>query len=245
MPTDTTRPRTPPPVARIQIVSPAGAVVRELTGPATPGTHRVLWDLRAAMPFLPAPSDSGYYGTYRGPFVLPGRYTVKLAVSGKELTQPLDVRADPRAATTPTALADRHAMSMRIAELSGIYSTGAKALSAVDAELGRIAASVTAMPNAPAGADSVVANAARRVNELKPRFSPSYGTPIGRAFDLLGALQSNSGAPTEASRRILAEATTDLRDAITKLNEIITTVMPAVRTRASAPGSVTAPVPVP
>ena len=57
------------------------------------------------MPFLPAASDSGYYGTYRGPFVLPGRYTVKLTLGGKEQSQPFEVRADPRAHTTPAALA--------------------------------------------------------------------------------------------------------------------------------------------
>src|SRR5687768_7919062 len=180
---DTSRPRTPP--AKIQIIGPDAEVIRELSGPGTSGTHRVVWDLRSAVPFLPAPSDSGYYGAYRGPFVLPGRYTVKLAVAGKEVSQQVEVRSDPRAATTPAALATRHAMSTRIAELSGIYATAAKALAAVDAELGRLAASVKAMPNAPAGSDSSVAATARRIGELKPRFSPSYGTPMGRAFDLL------------------------------------------------------------
>jgi hypothetical protein len=90
-----------------------------------------------------------------------------------------------------------------------------------------------------------VAATARRVAELKPRFSPSYGTPIGRAFDLLGALQSSSGPPTEASARILDASTTELRDAITKLNEIITTMMPAVRSRIGTTSAQTEPVRVP
>ena len=159
------------------------------------------------------------------------------------LSQPLDVRADARAAASPAALAARHAMSMRIAELSGVYATAAKALAMVDAELGRAAAAAKAAPNAQPGTDSVLSDAARRVNELKPRLSPSYGTPMGRAFDLLGALQSSSGPPTEASGRILDTATTDLREAITKLNEIITTVMPAVRSRVAGSGSAAVPVP--
>jgi photosystem II stability/assembly factor-like uncharacterized protein len=240
---DTSRPRTP--AAKIQIIGPDARVVRELSGPGTPGTHRVVWDLRSAIPFLPAPSDSGYYGAYRGPSVLPGRYTVKLTVAGKEVSQPVEVRSDPRAATTPAALAARHAVSTRIAELSGIYSAAAKALAAIDAELGRLAASVKAMPNAPAGSDSLMAATARRVSELKPRFSPAYGTPIGRAFDLLGALQSSSGPPTEASARILDASTTELRDAITKLNEIITTTMPAVRSRVGTTSVQTEPVRLP
>ena len=242
--TDTTRARVPP-AAKIQILGTDGRVVRELSGPGGAGTHRVLWDLRASMPFLPAPSDSGYYGTYRGPFVLPGRYTAKLTVGGKEQSQSFEVRADPRAHTTPAALAARHAMSMRIAELSGIYSTAAKVLAAVEAELGRLSASVKAMPNAPAGADSLVADAARKATELRPRFSPSYGTPIGRAFDLLGALQSSSGAPTEAEGRILDSATSDLREAITRLNDLITKTLPDVRSRVGGLAGQTEPVRVP
>ena len=231
---DTSQVRPPAP-ARIQIVGPDGRAVRELTGPGSAGTHRVLWDLRASMPFLPAASDSGYYGAYRGPFVLPGRYTVKLTVGGKEQAQPVDVRPDPRAQATPAALAARHAMSMRIADLSGIYSAAAKSLATVEAELTRLAASVKAVPNGAVPADSAaVADAAKKVAEIKPRLSPSYGTPIGRAFDLLGAIQSSSGAPTEAETRILDSATSDLRDAITKLNELIATTLPAVRARVGA-----------
>ena len=87
----------------------------------------MLWDLRSAMPFLPAASDSGYYGTYRGPFVLAGRYTAKLTLGGKEQSQQFDVRADARANAAPAALAARQAMSARIAELSGTYAAAAKA----------------------------------------------------------------------------------------------------------------------
>ena len=241
--TDTSRRSTP--TGKIRVLTPDGQLVRELSGSGAPGVHRVLWDLRAAMPFIPAPSDSGYYGTYRGPFVLPGRYTVKLAVAGKEESQPIEVQRDPRANTTPAALAARSAMSARIADLSGVYAAAQKALTTVDGELTRLGAAVKAMPNAPSGADSVVADAAKKVNELKPRLSPSYGAPIGRVFDLLGAIQSSSSAPTEAEARILDSATGELREAITKLNAIITTTMPAVRARAGALSAGAEPVKVP
>ena len=203
---DSSRTRTPP-TAKIQIVAPDGQVVRELSGSGTPGLHRVLWDLRASVPFLPSASDSGYYGTYRGPFVLPGRYTVKLALAGREQTQTVDVRADARAVTTPAALAARATMSARITELAGIYSSAAKAFAAAEGEVNRASAALKATPNVQAGTDSVVSDAARKVAELRGRLSPSYGTPVGRVFDLLGAIQSSSGAPTEAESRILDSAT--------------------------------------
>jgi hypothetical protein len=101
----------------------------------------------------------------------------------------------------------------------------------VDAEVTRLGASVKALPNAPAGADSAVGDVTKKIVELRGRLASTYGSPVGRMFDLLGALQSSSGAPTEAESRILDSATGELRDAITKLNEIISTTLPAARTR--------------
>jgi photosystem II stability/assembly factor-like uncharacterized protein len=234
-----------PGTATIQILGADGQLVRELTGPGDPGVHRVLWDLRAGMPFLPAVADSGYYGAYHGPFVLPGRYSIKLTLGGKEASQAAEVRTDPRAATSPAALAARNAMSARIAALSGVYAAAAKALAAIDGEVTRAAAALKATPNASAAADSAVAAASKQAAELKPRLGASYGTPIGRAFDLLAAIQSSSAAPTDAESRILDSATGELREAITKLNELITTTMPRVRTAIGSAATVTTPVKLP
>jgi hypothetical protein len=59
--------------------------------PAAAGIHRWVWDLRPT----PAPSD-GRGGGPGGALVLPGAYTVRLAVGGKSYTQPLRVKMDPR-----------------------------------------------------------------------------------------------------------------------------------------------------
>ena len=131
-------------------------------------------------------------------------------------------------------------MAARIAELSGIYALAAKTLTTIDGDVTRAAAAIKAAPSA--GADSVVADAAKKVTELKPRLSPSYGSPIGRVFDLLGAIQSSSGAPTEAESRILDSATAELREAIGKLNELISTTMPRVRAAVGGAAAAMAPV---
>jgi hypothetical protein len=88
----------------------------------------------------------------------------------------------------------------------------------------------------------VVSDAVKKVTELKPRLAPSYGSPVGRVFDLLGAIQSSSGAPTEGESRILDSATGELREAIAKLNELISTTMPRVRTAVGGAAAVTVPV---
>ena len=72
---------------RIQVIGADGAIVTEMSGPDTRGTHRVLWDLRQRLPYVPPASDSGFYGPPRAPYVAPGEYTVKLIARGREQTQ--------------------------------------------------------------------------------------------------------------------------------------------------------------
>jgi photosystem II stability/assembly factor-like uncharacterized protein len=82
-----------------------------------PGMHRFVWDLHY-------PSPEGVHRQYpiaavyrdtpgepRGPWVLPGEYTVKLTVGGKEYTQPLVLKMDPRVKTSAPDLANVFAVA--------------------------------------------------------------------------------------------------------------------------------------
>lgn len=70
----------------------------------TPGMHRVNWDLRWATPNAMVYNydyemSAIYHDTPptpQGPKAVPGRYTLRLTVDGKSMTQPLTVIADPR-----------------------------------------------------------------------------------------------------------------------------------------------------
>ncbi|HYU52231.1 MAG TPA: hypothetical protein VEK37_04775, partial [Gemmatimonadaceae bacterium] len=83
-----------------------GKRVRELTANKKRGMHRVTWDLRNAPPYtVRRPANQVGEPQFRqrepvGPFVLPGRYTARLAVkagAGSPSVQevPIDVRSDP------------------------------------------------------------------------------------------------------------------------------------------------------
>ena len=111
-------PREP---VQLQITDSSGAVVRELRV-ASPvvGLNRVPWDLRYDPPRLIAmrttPPENphiweeprfrgqdtrpvthwGLEPAQVGPIVAPGRFTVKLTVDGRTLTQPLEVLKDPK-----------------------------------------------------------------------------------------------------------------------------------------------------
>jgi hypothetical protein len=84
------------------------------------GLHRFVWDLREETPAAASfgyPIAAVYANTPReprGPFVMPGSYSVRLSVDGKQLTQPLTVVMDPRVKATPAELTLQHETSMRL-----------------------------------------------------------------------------------------------------------------------------------
>jgi len=81
--------------------------------PAKAGLNRFAWDLR-----LEEPSRFKglilWSGETRGPVVPPGRYQVRLMAGGQTLTQPLEVRKDPRLSTTDPDFAKQYDLLRRI-----------------------------------------------------------------------------------------------------------------------------------
>ncbi|MGH7457374.1 MAG: glycoside hydrolase, partial [bacterium] len=76
----------------------------------TPGYHRCVWDVRHEPP-VGSEREFAIAAVYRntptgphGPFVPPGRYTVRLTVDGSVLERALDVRLDPRVTISPADL---------------------------------------------------------------------------------------------------------------------------------------------
>jgi hypothetical protein len=124
--------------AKIEIVDASGKKVRDLTGPASEGMHRVAWDLQYEGPKLVAlrttPAEQphiweqepyigkdsrpvthwGMATEQGGPLVKPGKYTVKLMLNGQTYSQPLEIVADPKSPATPQELADSVDMQIRI-----------------------------------------------------------------------------------------------------------------------------------
>jgi hypothetical protein len=97
--------------------------------PTERGVHRVLWDLREAAERLRQsyPISAAPYNTVpdpRGPWALPGRYTVTLRAGDQVRTAPLVVRMDPRVTATSADLAAQHALERRLIE--AIARVGAK-----------------------------------------------------------------------------------------------------------------------
>jgi photosystem II stability/assembly factor-like uncharacterized protein len=91
-----------PPALIFTVTDSEGKVVRRVTAPAAPGVQRVVWDLRYMPPSVQAPpppgggggfggGGGGGFGGFGGPqgqLVMPGKYTVSMAVrSGGVVTE--------------------------------------------------------------------------------------------------------------------------------------------------------------
>jgi photosystem II stability/assembly factor-like uncharacterized protein len=155
------------------------------------GMHRFYWDVRY-QPLTPPPATLGTlpisavpYNTVPAPttpFVAPGQYTVRLTVNGKQYTQPITVKQDPRVRTPTAAMAEVFAITDSMYWLS---ERAQRALNEMTSVREQIAKRKTSATGAAAGAlaafDSTVA-------ELQGQ--PSGPTNSPPAESLLGVVGS-------------------------------------------------------
>ena len=87
---------------------------------AEPGIHRFVWDLRYPRPralnfSFPISAIPGQtVPEPLGPFVVPGRYTIRLSVDGTVLTRTIDVRIDPRVKTPAVEVRAQGALAVQL-----------------------------------------------------------------------------------------------------------------------------------
>jgi hypothetical protein len=130
---------------------------------------------------------------------------------------------------TAAGLRARMAAAMKIGELNRAYADGAKAVALADTDLTRLRAALKERGNVPAAIDSAARAVSTKLDSLKPRFRQGFGSPMGRALDLLGALEASSAAPTEAQQRTLEFVTAEIAEDVGKLNELTSSGIPALR----------------
>ena len=134
------------PTVKITVLAADGSVVRELEGPDRKGLNRIAWDLRYALPFTPAADEEGWFGPPKGTFALPGEYTIKLTARGRELSQKVTVRIDPRAPVTTEGLQARFRAARAAAELQRAFMDSAGSLDAIAKELEAVNARIKERP---------------------------------------------------------------------------------------------------
>lgn len=214
------------------------------------GLHRFVWDqhypppavARFTYPISAIRGDT--WREPRGPWAVPGTFTVRLIVDGQVLEQPLKVKMDPRVKTPLAALQQQLTLSKQMYD--GIAEHGPM--------LEEIRAVLSALAGVRARVDgtSGVAEATRRLDReigaiLEAPAGPAEKTPgaaprrgLARlAADMLGVydiLQDADVAPTSQARAAVAALAAELAAHKTAWQAIRTGSLPALNDQLRAAG---------
>jgi len=233
------RPEEPPPVPNYWLYHATPL-------PKNAGLNRYVWDLRYAAPDAirhTYPISALYEATHaepQGPFVVPGKYEVRLTVSGVTYTQPLTVVMDPRVHITPEALDQQLAMGRQIASLVSLsYGYHEQAQKLLDA-LGERQSALQKNTEATAALKAVSdfdAKAKKLQGEAQRGFpmpgkpKPTFANTNGNLASLSEYLNQADQAPTEAMRNAYQNYCQDLTKVTQQWSELMKQDLPAVNTQ--------------
>jgi len=185
---------------------------------ASPGLHRFVWDLHypppagstANYPISATPRDTE--PEPKGPFVVPGAYSVKLTVNGKPYTQPLVVKMDPRVKQPADALQQQFDLSKRVydaintiqATLPKVQQARERAQAAGNTDL---AQQLQALAGASGGRGRGGGGGGRGRGGAPG--APSLASIAGQLSGLYGATQDGSAPPPSQTREAIDAALKD------------------------------------
>ena len=228
---------------KITVTDASGAVVREIKGPKpTLGINRASWDLRLEPPVKPEEgAPRGFGGPPRGPLVLPGSYTVKLAAAGKEATQTVVVEDDPRITVSDSVRKEWYEAQLEAGRIWAKADAADKAVKSIKKQLEELKASLDKKKDTP---EAVT----RSVKDLLDKTTPlartlSADTPMGfagaplaedpepllpRARALGFGLAAYTGAPTPQQRMVIERTSRSVDEAAAAIKDLQQTDVPAL-----------------
>ncbi|MET0555920.1 MAG: glycosyl hydrolase [Vicinamibacteria bacterium] len=219
---------------------PGPPAVRKL--PAKAGLNRFVWDLR----HTDAARFKGlvlWASNTRGPRAVPGRYEVRLTAGGRTLTEPFEVKGDPRLAATPEELAAQLALSLRIRDTLTETHQAITRLRAVRDQLTetlRRAKQKGGDEKVRAAGEALGARLTKIEEALYQTKNQSSQDPLNypiRLNNKLAALGSVVGsgdqAPTAQAGEVFAEVSARIRAELDALSSALSTDLPAFNALAS------------
>jgi hypothetical protein len=225
--------------ATLTVRAASGEVVRVLEGPATPGLHQVVWDMREKAPVEVqggqgeqggrGGSGGGFRGgSIQGPLVMPGTYLVTLSAGDVTAEQAASVRLDPRVRADVAALQARHDA---VASAAAINATTRNAQAAIRRLRTQIAEAKQLLgaegdPSLSQAADTLTA----QLDTLNAR--------LGRAGPGRAAsgLESSASAPSDDEAWAIDRAWREVPPLVQELNDLIATRVPAFNRRLDQAG---------
>jgi photosystem II stability/assembly factor-like uncharacterized protein len=235
---------------RLEVVDPAGrpafqAASASASGPqlsATPGMHRVVWDLRYPLPDLMASAPYNERDP-RGVLAVPGRYTVKLTVGGRVLSAPLTVVKDPRSSATVAAMTEEFDLATRLMGMLGEVHAAVRNVVDVRSQVEGLKARATGTPDVARALDQFAEGVDSVLNQLyEPRAKASndlinYPMRLNvRIAYLEDEVDYGDGAPTLQFHQMATEYRAALDAELARWKALRETDLPALNRQLTAHG---------
>jgi photosystem II stability/assembly factor-like uncharacterized protein len=224
---------------KITITDKGGAVLRDLKGPKEAGLNRIVWDLRLNPPAPPPEGQGGggggFFGTPRGPRVIPGVYVLKISAGDKWATGNVLVQEDPRIQIVE---ADRGKLSEAIGKVYALQ----KSADAARKTMQSLKTQITTLQNSLKDNADVSKQTNDSIQKLLDRLTtiqkklvstpdtsgsagpalPDVPRPLlSRINGVAFGLDSYTAAPTEDELVRIEDLSKQLKDLLAELNKFI------------------------
>jgi hypothetical protein len=228
---------------QITVTDASGAVVREIKGPKPAiGINRASWDLRHEPPVKPEEgAERGFGGPPRGPLVLPGSYTVKVATAGKQATQTVVVEDDPRITVSDPVRREWYEAQLEAGRVWAKADAADKAVKSITKQLEELKASFDKKKDTPEAVTKGVKDLLDKATPLARTLSSD--TPMGfagaplaadpepllpRARSLGFGLAAFTGAPTPQQRMLIERTSRSVDEVAAAIKALQQTDVPAL-----------------
>ncbi len=221
----------------IQILDVSGKVIRTINGthdvagkevpdvPNKDGINRYVWDFHEdGPPQWMGAARKEYRGPKVGPMVVPGAYSARIVLNGKQLTQTFDVKADPRDTWTQADYETGYRFAEKYSEDYGKIDDALNNLDAIRKSLSSAAAAAKTDP----ALTSQIATARQTWTGVFASFTADYHNDedsIQRSGSLRESLpRTGFGAqapPTEAQRDYASRFDTAYAAAFASYNDFV------------------------
>jgi photosystem II stability/assembly factor-like uncharacterized protein len=217
------------PTATLTVFDGAGETVRELEGSGKAGIQQVVWDLRLPPPYEPEEGQQGggggggFFGSPRGPKVLPGTYTVRLEAAGQTHSTDLVVEGDPRIQISAADLSARQSTLVTLYALNKTLHQADQAVQRLREQIEAVQQLLRDAPDTPENLTDGAKTLNEDIRELGREISQAR-----RDARVFGAIDGSTTKPTADQQWQAGRLWEDITGLVDRVNDIITNRMPAL-----------------
>jgi photosystem II stability/assembly factor-like uncharacterized protein len=240
-------PDSAPSAVTLEFRDSRGELIRSFTSGdraplrAGPGLNRFVWDLRYPDAVPPPAGTTLFGGTTRGPVAPPGAYEVRLVAGSETRSARLQVVRDPRVAADDEDLRAQFDLLISIRDAVSAAHTAVEDILRAREELDAVSAKAASMEGAEGIAarareiDAALGTVQAELIEMRLKTGNdvlSYAIKLNaRIASIAPVVASAESRPTDQSRAVFAELSTELDRYLERLRDIFATDVAALNTR--------------